>query len=82
MKLASRASRPGLTDGFLRILCNVLCTTQDFTLRVMNKRVGLDVRMNSTLSLSLITTNALSCTECFYIEKCYGTTTETIFSMT
>ena len=34
------------------------------------------------LSLSLITTNALSCTECFYIEKCYGTTTETIFSMT
>ena len=26
MKLVSRASRPGLTAGFLRILCNRLCT--------------------------------------------------------
>ena len=30
MNLASRASRPGLTDGFLRILCNGLCTAQRF----------------------------------------------------
>ena len=30
MKLASRASRPGLTVGFLCILCNVLCTAQRF----------------------------------------------------
>ena len=30
MKLASRASRPGLTVGFLRILCNGLCTAQRF----------------------------------------------------
>ena len=30
MKLASRASRSGLTVGFLRILCNRLCTTQRF----------------------------------------------------
>ena len=28
MKLASRASRPGLAVGFLRILCNALCTAQ------------------------------------------------------
>ena len=30
MKLASRASRPGLIVGFLRILCNELCTAQRF----------------------------------------------------
>ena len=30
MKLASRASRPGLTVGFLRILCNGLCTAGRF----------------------------------------------------
>ena len=30
MKLASRASRPGLTVGFLRILCNGLRTGQRF----------------------------------------------------
>ena len=30
MKLPSRASRPGLAVGFLRILCNVLCTAQRF----------------------------------------------------
>ena len=30
MKLASRASRPGFTVGFLRILCNGLCTAQRF----------------------------------------------------
>ena len=30
MILVSRASRPGLTVGFLRILCNGLCTAQRF----------------------------------------------------
>ena len=30
MKLVSRASRPGLTVGFLRILCNGPCTAQRF----------------------------------------------------
>ena len=30
MKLASRASRPGLNVGFLRVLCNGLCTAQRF----------------------------------------------------
>ena len=33
MKLVSRASRPGLTVGFLRILCNALCTAQRFPRR-------------------------------------------------
>ena len=28
MKIVSRASRPGLLDVFLRILCNGLCTAQ------------------------------------------------------
>ena len=30
MKLVSLASRPGLTVGFLRILCNGLCTARRF----------------------------------------------------
>ena len=30
MKLVSRASRPGLTVGILRTLCNGLCTAQRF----------------------------------------------------
>ena len=30
MKLVSRVSRPGLTVGVLRILCNGLCTAQRF----------------------------------------------------
>ena len=33
MKLVSRASRPGLTVGFLRILCDGLCTAQRFPRR-------------------------------------------------
>ena len=53
MKLVSRASRPGLTVGILRILCNGLCKDKDFTLKIMNKRVGLVVWMTPTLSLSL-----------------------------
>ena len=30
MKLVSRASRPGLTVGVLRLLCNGFCTAQRF----------------------------------------------------
>ena len=30
MKIVSRASHPGLLVGFLRILCNELCTAQTF----------------------------------------------------
>ena len=33
MKLVSRASRPGLTVGILRILCNGVCTAQRFHTR-------------------------------------------------
>ena len=51
MKLVSRASRPGLTVGFLRIPCNGLCTAQKmYILRIVNIRVVLDARMNPTLS--------------------------------
>ena len=53
MKLVSRASRPGLTVGVLRILCNGLCTSQDFTLKSMIIRAVLDVPMNPALSLPL-----------------------------
>ena len=70
MKLVSRASRPGLTVGILRILtvCNGLCKDKDFTLKIMNKRVGLVVVEDDpdllALSLISITTNALVCTLC------------------
>ena len=35
---ASRASRPGLTVGFLRILCNGLCTAQRFLVEEEEQR--------------------------------------------
>ena len=44
MKLVSRASRPGLLVGFLRIL------HRDFTLKSMIIRAVLDAQMNLTLS--------------------------------
>ena len=73
-KLASRASRPGLTASSARF--------KDFTLKVMNKRVELDVRMNPTLSP--ITTNAFTCTVCLFLFGdwllCFRE--GTIFSMT
>ena len=67
MKLVSRASRPGLTVGFLRILSNGLCKAHRFHTEGDEQtcRVGCP---NEPDALSLITTNALSCTECFFLE--------------
>ena len=51
MKIVSRASRPGLLVGFLRILCNGLCTAQRFhTVKNMITHAVLDAQMNVTLS--------------------------------
>ena len=51
MKIVSRASRPGLPVGFLRILCNGLCTAQRFhTEENMITPAVLDAQMNLTLS--------------------------------
>ena len=60
MKLVSRASRPGLIVGVLRILCNGLCTAQTLYTEDCERtcRVGCP-------TLSLITTNALVCMICF-----------------
>ena len=65
MKLVSRASRPGLTVGILRILCNGLCTAQRFHTEDCEQmcRVGCPNEPD-TLSLSLITTSALACMIC------------------
>ena len=52
MKLVSRASRPGLTVVFFASSATGYARLKDFTLRIMNKCVGLDARMNPTLSLS------------------------------
>ena len=59
MKIASRASPPGLSVGFLRILCNGLCTAQRFHSEGDEQtcRVGCP---NEPDSLSPTTTNALS----------------------
>ena len=56
MKLVSRPSRPGLTDGVRRILCNGLCAAQRFHTEVNEQmcRVGCPNEPDS-----LITTNAL-----------------------
>ena len=53
MKLASRASRPGLAVGFLRILCNGLCTSQRFHSEGDEQtcRVGCPDEPDSSLSL-------------------------------
>ena len=65
MKLASRASRLGLTVGFLGILCNRLCMAERLHTEGDEQtcRVGCPNERDSlSLSLSLMTTNALSCT--------------------
>ena len=77
MKLVSRASRPGLTVGVLRILCNGLCTSQRFHEHTC--RVGCPSEPGS-----LITTNALACMICldpFAVRLLYFHE-ETIFYMT
>ena len=81
MKLASRASRPGLTDGCASFATGCARLT-DFTLKVMNKCVVLDFRMNPTPSPT--TTNALFCMVCLFLSGdwllCFHG--EVIFSMT
>ena len=63
IELVSRAARPGLTVGFLRLFCNVLRTTQiSFTRKERNKYVELDGRMHPTLSHT--TTSVPCCTIC------------------
>ena len=49
MIIVSRASRPGLLVGFLRILCNVLCMHRDFTLQRAITLAVFDVQMSLTL---------------------------------
>ena len=66
MKLVSRASRPGLTVGFLRILCNGLCSARRFHTEGEEQtcRIGCP---DETDSLSIITMNALACTTCLLL---------------
>ena len=66
MKLASRASRPGLTVGVLRILCTGLCTAQKFALDETSKCVVLDVDTDPILSLTA--TGVLFCTIYFFLH--------------
>ena len=60
MKLVTRALRPGLIVGFLRILCNGSVLHRDFTLKNMITLAVFDAQMN--LSLSHITMSVDSCT--------------------
>ena len=61
MKRVSRASRPGLLVGFLRILCNGLCTARRFHNAENDHTLAvLDARMN--LTPSLITMCVPGCT--------------------
>ena len=46
--------RPGLTLGFLRILCNVLCTAQRFHTEGDEPTCRIGVRMHPTLSLERV----------------------------
>ena len=72
MKLALRASRPGLAVGVLRIVCDVPCTAQRF--HIEGYELMCLVGCQNELTSLLTTTNALCCTVCFFRE--------TIFSMT
>ena len=83
MNLASRASRSGLTVGFLRILCNGLCTAQRFHTESYEQmcRVGCPNQPDSLTHYN----------ECpilygilnFFLETGYCASTEkVIFSMT
>ena len=76
MNLLSRASRPGLTVGFLRILCNGVCTAQRFHTEEGNKRVELDVQMNPTLSHSLQRVSSPVQSVCLCRGTGYGASTE------
>ena len=72
MKDVSRVSRPGLTVGFLCILCNVLCTAQRFHTEGDEQtcRVGCPNEPDS-LSLSLQRMPILAQNVCFCLETSY-----------
>ena len=80
MKLVSRASRPGLTVGVLRILCNGLCTAQ----RCHTEEHDLTCRVGCPNEPdSLIITSALVCIICLHPfgDRLLCFHGETIFSM-
>ena len=81
---ASTVSGPDSLLGFCASFATCYARLRDFTLRVMNKRVELDVRMNPTLSLSLIMMSVLSCTICLcpFGDRLLCFHGETIFSVT
>ena len=60
MKIVSRASRPELTVGVIRILCNGLCTAQRFHTEEHDDTCRVGCPMN--LTLSQITTSVSGCT--------------------
>ena len=66
MKLVSRASRPGLLVGFLRILCNGLCTAQTFHTEEHDHTCRVDAQMN--LTLSLVTMSVPGCTTFLFLS--------------
>ena len=76
MKLFSRASRPGLAVGVLRILCNGLCTALRFRTEEHDHtcRVGCP---NEPDSLSHYNECPLVVQHIyFFLETCYSTSTE------
>ena len=64
MKLVSRASRPGLIVGVLRILCNGNARLKQIHTEDCEQMCRVGCPNDPTLSLSLITTNVLVCTIC------------------
>ena len=68
MKLVSRASRPGLLVGFLRILVIGSKPHRDFTLRYTSTPVVLDAQMS--LTLSHISRSVPGCTTFLFLETC------------
>ena len=75
MKLVSRAARSGLTVGFLRILCNGLCTAQRFHTEGEEQlcRVGCpDAPDSPTLQRVSPAVQSVY----LYVGACCGTTTE------
>ena len=61
---ASRASRPGLAVGILRVLCNGMCTAQRFDMEGEEQRCRAGCQ-DEPDSLSHTTMNALSSTDFF-----------------
>ena len=76
MKRVSRASRPGLLVGFLRILCNGLCTAQRFHTAENDHacRIGCPDEPDS-----LTTTSVPDCTTSFFLETRHDGATKKFF---